>query len=184
MNCENCGIEYRRPPSMAGRFCSKRCWYDAKPETPVAERLWRRVRKGGGDSCWEWTGCKLATGYGSIGSRSGGPRLVTHRVAWEDANGPIPPGVFVLHHCDNRACVRPSHLFLGSKADNTRDMLSKGRECSGERSPHARLTAGQVRVIRAAYRGGSSLTELARAFAIVVSQIHAIVNHRAWRRLL
>jgi len=90
---------------------------------PLAERFHEKVRFGRG--CWLWTGATMWKGYGAIGYF--GKVLRAHRVAWELCVGPIPRGRQVLHHCDNPACVRPNHLFLGTARDNSRDMSAKGR---------------------------------------------------------
>jgi len=68
---------------------------------------------------------RTPTGYAMLGRK--GRKLYAHRVAWEEANGPIPEGMCVLHRCDNPPCVNPEHLFLGTHRDNTQDMLAKGR---------------------------------------------------------
>lgn len=97
----------------------------------LAERFWEKVSKGGpvhpvlGTACWAWTASTNPNGYGKI--FVAGRLQVASRVSWEMHNGPIPDGLFVLHHCDNPLCVRPAHLFLGTCADNVRDMWSKGR---------------------------------------------------------
>jgi hypothetical protein len=75
-----------------------------------------------GPDCWEWKGKPKDTGYGTFLNG------YAHRYAYEIVNGPIPAGMCVLHRCDNRICVRPDHLFLGTKEDNTADMWSKGRQ--------------------------------------------------------
>jgi hypothetical protein len=75
--------------------------------------------------CWLWTGTTNGVGYGQI--RIDGKRWTTHRLAWTLAYGPIPEGMCVLHRCDTRACCNPEHLFLGTVADNNRDMGKKGR---------------------------------------------------------
>jgi hypothetical protein len=77
--------------------------------------------------CLLWTGRYGRHGYGTYGGGRIGERRQAHRVVWEDVNGPIPDGLFVLHRCDVRGCVNPDHLFLGTAKDNTRDMMAKGR---------------------------------------------------------
>lgn len=78
--------------------------------------------------CWEWQGARShsGTGYGQV--RVGLKILSAHRVAWELATGrPIPTGLFICHSCDNRSCINPSHLFLGTRSDNMKDAYAKGR---------------------------------------------------------
>ena len=102
----------------------------------LSDRLWSKVDKRHGDECWLWKGGRYTTPNGSpsygcisIGSRSDkSKRMVpAHKLVWEIERGPIPAGMKVLHKCDNPQCVRPSHLFLGTQADNVADMISKER---------------------------------------------------------
>jgi hypothetical protein len=78
--------------------------------------------------CMEW---KLHTVRGSGRMKVNGRKQYVHRLMWEIVNGAIPEGLFVLHHCDNPACVEPSHLFVGTHADNMADMVAKGRSTRG-----------------------------------------------------
>lgn len=99
----------------------------------MEERFWPKVAKRGPDECWEWTASRTPQGYGKIGRRKGESPAIASRVSWEMHNGPIPDGLHVLHRCDNPPCVNPAHLFLGTNADNQRDMRAKGRGRLGRR---------------------------------------------------
>ena len=107
----------------------------------LRERFFGKVIRGQGDACWQWIGAANGPygdsrrgGYGVLAVPGVDPRRnhmrLAHRVAWELMRGPVPPGLFVLHSCDNRRCVNPGHLFLGTARDNTRDMMSKGRHAA------------------------------------------------------
>lgn len=104
-------------------------------------RFWRKVDKNGPvlkeelGSCWVWlAGTGGRAGYGDFWHA--GKKVGAHVFAWAEANGAIGGGeMCVCHHCDNRKCVRPSHLFLGTRLDNARDMVAKGRSLTGDRHP-------------------------------------------------
>lgn len=123
------------------------------------ERFWRFVDRNGPvpahrpelGPCWEWLGFIKDTGYGQF-TYEGRKQHGAHRVSWCLASGTWPRDC-VLHHCDNRKCVRPDHLFVGSRADNMRDMNAKGRyragrKYRGEQHPNRVLTDDLVRRIR------------------------------------
>lgn len=127
--------------------------------------------------CWEWNAGRHRNGYGKIfdGERT----ATTHRVAYRAWRGSIPEGLAVLHQCDNRPCINPDHLFLGTIADNHADMIAKGRA----NSP-TKLTDEQVAEILAAYTGTrGQQTELARAYGVSGATISLIVRgkHRSER---
>lgn len=159
-----------------------------KPK-PIAERFWPKVNKT--ETCWLWTGA-TSTGYGAIGvgGKYGG-FAYAHRLSWEWANGPIPDDQCVLHHCDVRNCVRPDHLFLGTKADNCADMSAKrrgwmqqpGNASRGERHPRAKLTEGNVRALRASWHAGWPIAFLARTFGITPTHTRRIVLGKAWQHV-
>jgi hypothetical protein len=94
---------------------------------PMEERFWEKVRKS--DQCWEWIASKTRNGYGFFhrGGRVDRKPIRAHRLSWELHNGPIPDGLWVLHKCDNPCCVRPDHLFIGTRSDNMKDCAAKGR---------------------------------------------------------
>jgi hypothetical protein len=141
-----------------------------------------------GSTCWEWIGDRSQYGYGRRGHLENGKLKseAAHRLAYERAFGPIPEGLAVCHRCDNRACVRPEHLFLGTWKDNSEDMVRKGRSNKGERHGNSKLTEEQVREIRRLYiprdpeRGA---TPLARRFGVTVGAIDDVARGVIWKHV-
>ncbi len=146
-------------------------------------RFWAKVdRSAGPDGCWLWTASKRPTGYGQF--NAGAPALA-HRVAWELTNGPVPSGkhagtTCVCHRCDVPACVNPAHLFLGSQAENLRDMAAKGRHARGETNGAAKLSAAQVAGMRADRAAGMPQAELAAKYGVSQPAVSRIVTGKTW----
>ena len=141
---------------------------------PLADRFWEKVSVGPAEECWEWTGSTSDTGYGNISTGLAKPRMRSaHRVAWELRNGPIRDGLWVLHRCDNRPCVNPAHLFLGTDTDNNRDMARKGRV-------DHQLTPQQVREIRRLWPGSLTMAELGHEFGVSKSAVWSVIHGRTW----
>ncbi len=149
-------------------------------------RFWAKVSKT--RNCWNWTGAINNKGYGQF--HQNGKTVLAHRLSFETINGPIRTDLFVLHHCDNRRCVNPAHLFLGDASANMQDCAAKGRlgfqqsPRRGEDHAGSKLTARQVTQIREAFHAsGVTQKELAVRFGVSASQMNNIVHCRHWKEV-
>jgi HNH endonuclease len=160
------------------------------PEQRISA-FWNKVNKNGSipahmpylGKCWEWTANINPTGgYGTFASGVGKKLIYAHRFSWLINIGQIPDGLFVLHKCDNPACVNPNHLFLGTTQDNSIDMFEKGRALRDkENNGRHKVTKMQVEEIRKRYMaGGISQQKLANEYGISQSEISYITTKTGW----
>lgn len=131
--------------------------------------------------CWEWNACMSTAGYGKMtrDRKTQG----AHRIAWKLYHGEIPDGQHVCHTCDNRKCVNPDHLFLGSRQDNMDDMKRKRRHKYGAAHPHAKLSEADVLEIFRLRQKGWSLKQIANHFNVDRFPISKIVVGDHWRSM-
>lgn len=153
----------------------------------VMERFWAKVDRREPGECWEWQASCDDSGYGTF--RHQGKMKKAHRLAWVFCGrGPIPDGLVVMHSCDNPPCCNPAHLSVGTRSDNMRDAVAKGRHAHvrlpGEAHPNAKLTDAQVVEIRRRLAEGESQRALARAFGVSKPAIGRIARGRGWAHLL
>jgi len=131
--------------------------------------------------CVVFTGCRDACGYGRINGPNG--KLVRiHRQVWKEAHGEIPAGMVICHKCDNPACYRLDHLFIGTQVDNIKDMDFKNRRRTliGSQHTHAKLTESVVVQIKNKLRNGASIASLARLHAVSEGAIAHVKHGRHW----
>lgn len=143
-------------------------------------RFWSKVDKRGPDDCWMWSAGINVGGYGAF--QASGRCHPAHRISFSLANGDIPPGAFICHRCDVRACVNPGHLFLGDAAINRADAVAKRRHSYGARNGRAKLTDADVIAIRAA-AASSTRADMARRYGVSEYAIYAICTNKHWRHL-
>jgi len=150
----------------------------------LEDRFWAKVNKIEG-RCWEWTAALDTAGYGSF--RVGSRLVGAHRISYEIHHGPIPDGLWILHHCDNPCCVNPEHLFLGTRSDNMFDCSRKGRYVNnalcGEDSPDAKLTNRDVLSIRQSYKDGHTQRRLALEYGVSPANISCIIRRFSWKHI-
>jgi len=152
---------------------------------PAIDRFLEKLELSGKrDDCWIWTAANGRGGYGRF--RADGRMVSAHRFSYDLFNGPIPAGLHVCHRCDVPACVNPEHLFVGTPADNQREMLEKGRAVRLKGSDHgqARLHENDVRAIRVCYANGGVLQrEIATWFGVSHQTISKAINRQKWSHI-
>ena len=143
-------------------------------------RFWAKVRRIADDECWEWIGDVTNEGYGKFKVKK--QSHSSHRMAWLICRGQIASEMCVLHKCDNRLCVNPSHLFLGTNRQNTQDMMSKGRSrWAAKGTSPVKLTEEQVRELRSDRGRGMSMSQIAAKYGISGKHARRIVNFQQWK---
>lgn len=164
--CAACGSSFSAR-STSVNCCSVRCKLKGGCKTSAG-------------GCVEWAGHRDTLGYGRI--YVGGKQRLAHRIAYGFFIGPIPPGMLVLHRCDNPPCVNPQHLFLGTDADNAADRSVKGRSCVGAsmRNSKRNLKLTESAVIDIV-RSSRSHRECAERFGVSMSTIQAVRRGDIWR---
>lgn len=186
-----------RPFALSTRYCRKHLrWLEqyGSLEPPKMSqgtmefRFWKHVEKRGEIECWEWKGDLSRGGYGSIWNKETKRNVSATRFSCELHHGKPPEGAQVLHSCDNKKCVNPSHLEWGTQKQNTLDAINRGLRpaCqipvkSGEDNPKSKLTIEQVRFIK---QHPEILTsELARMYGLSQNCIRGVRIGRTWKEI-
>lgn len=124
-------------------------------------------------------------GRGYIRLKHEGSYRGVHQITWEECFGPIPPGMCVCHKCDNRACINPEHLFLGTDSDNKRDCVAKNRQARGATHGRTKLTIDSVRHIRDIYKPRIyTIRRISREFGVGYTTVRHILTRKNWRWLV
>lgn len=147
-------------------------------------KFWDRVNVPSDDECWTWIASRCQ-GYGHL--RFNGKVQKAHRVIYEHLHGPIDKGLVVMHSCDNRACVNPRHLSVGTVKDNNHDRDLKGRQVAKKGQDHgmAVLTIERVRLIRALHKAQHrERLALAQQLGISVTTVSDVMAGKTWKHVL
>ena len=159
----------------------KNAWQLSKRE----QALWLKSRTVESPSgCWEWTGGKHGVGYGAIPAKLHKSRYA-HRAMYEAVCSQIPAGIYVLHTCDNRLCLNPAHLWLGTHLENIKDMQAKGRHrggsLPGESNPWCKFSDAVVALIRQRAASGIPKRLIEKEFGISETQYYRYIKNEARR---
>lgn len=145
----------------------------------VDTAFWGMVDRRTDNECWPWQGHVNCYGYGRYNTKLGGGRQA-HRFAYESVHGKVPDELVVRHQCDNKVCVNPGHLIPGTQAENTSDMVSRGRSVRGERQHKSKMTVEGVKEVRRLIASGITQTEVARRYEVSLGCINDIHRRKNW----
>lgn len=154
-----------------------------RPKTTIKEKFDKFVVKQRG--CWDWSGHRDQHGYPRISHQDAGKRseLIASRVSYELYKGAIPDGMLVRHRCDNPACTNPKHLELGTRKQNSEDMVSRERSAAGSRHGCAKLDEVRVLKMREMSAAGNSDAVVSAAFGVSRATAQLIRQRRTWRHI-
>lgn len=191
-----CSMRKCHRPALKRGMCNRcylRWWKqtpkESRPEITTVERFMEKVDKDGPvpahashlGSCWLWTSAVRPSGHGEFSVSQARGNVSAHSYALELATGSAcPDGQEACHRCDNPPCVRPSHIYFGTRQQNTDDAWHRERHPVGSERPAARLTEVQVEEIRVRYAGGESGSWLAKEFGMRPCSIYQITSGVKW----
>lgn len=166
-------------------YCSQQCEAAAKTaraKVQLERRVWSRIEKGSDSECWPFMG-RRQNGYGLVDY--GNRPILAHRLVYQLKNNvELTPDQVVCHACDNPPCCNPKHLWVGTSADNSRDMWRKGRGRTGgvrgESHGCAKLSESDVLEIRAS---STSRADLAKRYGVTETQISNVISRKMWRHV-
>ena len=170
--CKECGASFVGK-GLKREFCSTRC-----------RLLGSIVKKNG---CWEWKGSLHPNGYAYATNYETNKREHVHRISYRIFKGEIPIGLYVCHHCDNRKCIAPDHLFIGTAKENMQDAKAKGRlehikllQSKGEKNGSSKLKESEVREIKKLISNGEKVAVISRKYKVSWSTINSIKRNETW----
>lgn len=183
--CNNCNKEFFIVSSAAkkgkGRFCSRQCNnFKNRSLDAIKNLFWSNVLKT--ESCWIYNKKPNSRGYGNIGLGNS-KQTSAHRFSYEIHFGSIPSLLFVCHTCDNRMCVNPEHLFLGTHQENVTDMVQKKRNVKGENHWSNRLTEKQVKEIKYMLKNNINYKIISNRYGVSHHTIFDIKRNKSWKHI-
>lgn len=191
--CQQCNKTFLYSTKHQGdfikKYCSDICMYASRSKKALDSfegRFWSQVNKtpglGPNGDCWEWTGRKEQD-YGMTSYKGKNQRAT--RAIWRHINNTdIDKSMFVCHSCDNRTCVRPSHLFLGTPQDNVNDFIAKGLKSKGSQVSSAKLNEMKVREMRDLFKSTAiSYADIAKRYNVCTMSAWKIINRKSWRHV-
>ncbi len=188
-NCEKCGkvFKWKRPKHQGpAKLCSNKCkpkYYSEKESLDHQIKMYNERVVKNTEGCWGWTGTTDSTqGYSRI--RNKRKNISAHRISWIIHRGEIPEGKQINHHCDNRRCTNPYHLYLGTQQENDADRMKRNRQAKGSRNAAAKLNEQQVLEIKKNLKQGFSYKEIQEIYHISNATVSNISTEKNWKHVI